>query len=422
MRLETFVTNARPHRRAPLALLLAAVALTACIDSDVPEIVEPGDPPALMERYVSLGNSITAGLQSGGLHEGLQVQAYPVLLAAKADAPFTIPAIAEPGCPVPMVAPLTPDPEYEAGFCAGRVLPAPAEINNLAVPGAAVADLDDPMFISGGLGTLLLGGQTQLGRMASMDPTLVSAWIGNMDALIAASLGDTLFVHPVTGDRGKPLTPLADFQAAYDDVVAAIDETGADAILIGVVDAIQYAPILQPGAYFWAIAQQDTSLTVSDNCAPGQPGGARMVSFAALANLPAVDCSAEAMFVLNETEIGVFMQRVAAYNAYIEAQADANGWIYVDPTDDLIGAAALDPDNFRKCQWLNPAHPDFSADPADFPAAIQNSCPGPTAPGFFGAFVSLDGVHPSTHAHEVVADRLAAILNEERGLSLPVGQ
>jgi hypothetical protein len=30
--------------------------------------VEQPDPPALMERYVAMGNTITAGIQSGGLH------------------------------------------------------------------------------------------------------------------------------------------------------------------------------------------------------------------------------------------------------------------------------------------------------------------------------------------------------------------
>ena len=38
----------------------------------------------LLTRYVSLGNSLTAGIQSGGLTDSLQLRAYPVLIARQA--------------------------------------------------------------------------------------------------------------------------------------------------------------------------------------------------------------------------------------------------------------------------------------------------------------------------------------------------
>lgn len=416
MRLKEFVVNARPHRRAPLGLLLAAVALTACIEGDVPEIVEPGNPPALMERYVALGNSITAGFQSGGIHVQLQEDAYPVLLAAMADANFVIPAIRYPGCPVPLAAPLSMETiDTIPGGCAGRVLPAPPQVNNLAVPGAAVADLSNPTYTGGGLATLLLGGQTQLSRLVAMEPTLVSAWIGNNDALGAALAGDT-----------TRLTAMATFQTEFDQIVAAIEEsTAQEAILIGVANAMQMAPALQPGAYFWAIDNSDSPyaamLTVDNNCAPGTAGGSRLVSFlgvsaqlAANPTAPAViNCDAEAPFLLNAAEMQAIGVRVAMFNAYIEAAADANGWIYVDPVADLLLPALGDPALVRKCQGL------ATATPETFAAAVENTCPGPTATNFFGSYFSFDGVHPSSEAHEVIAAVLAGLLNAEHGLGLP---
>lgn len=418
MTLKQFVTNARPHRRAPLGLLMATVALSACIEGDVPQIVEQPDPPALMERYVALGNSLTAGFQSGGLHEQFQEQAYPVLLAARADARFVIPAIQFPGCPVPLAAPLSTETiDTIPGGCAGRVLPAPAQINNLAVPGAAVADVSNPLYTGGGLATILLGGQTQLGRMLAMDPTLVSVWIGNNDALGAALSGDT-----------TRLTPLATFQSEFDEIVAAIGEsTAEDAILIGVANAMAMAPALQPGAYFWAIDNSDSPyaalLDVNDNCAPGTAGGSRLVSFlgisAQLAQNPGgpavINCDAEAPFVLNTEEMQAIGMRVAMFNAHIEAAADANGWIYIDPMVEFVGPALADPDLIRKCQGLATA-----STPEEFGAAVQNTCPGPTAPNFFGAYFSFDGVHPSAEGHVAIADALAIALNEKHDLGLPL--
>lgn len=419
MTLKKLLMRAGPFGGALPVLLLLAVALTACVDDDVATIVDPADPPALLAEYVALGNSITAGFQSGGLHQEMQMEAYPVLLAEKAGAEFTIPAIRYPGCPVPLAEPLSTELIEEVpGGCAGRVLPAPSMINNLAVPGAAVADLSNPLYTGGGLATLLLGGQTQLSRLASMEPTLVSAWIGNNDALGAALSGDT-----------SRLTELATFQAEFDEIASTIAASGTqDAILIGVANAMFMAPALQPGAYFWAIGQAPSPyadlLQVSDNCAPvaGNPGASRLVSFlglsAQLAANPAgpvvIDCSENAPFVLNAAEMQAIAMRVGEYNAHIEAQADANGWIYLDPTTAFFLPAAANPDLVRKCQGLATA-----TTPQEFAAAVETTCPGPSAPNFFGSYFSFDGVHPSGEAHEAIANALAQVLNQKHGLSLP---
>ncbi|MFW5951464.1 MAG: SGNH/GDSL hydrolase family protein, partial [Gemmatimonadota bacterium] len=265
------------HRGLLPALAILAVGLSGCLEDDEPIAPidpDPYDGPALFERYVALGNSITAGFQSGGLHVELQDDAYPVLLAAKAEAPFSIPGIQYPGCPVPLESVLPPtlisDTELDASEC--RLLPVDPEIQNLAVPGAAVADLANPLWVGGGLHALLLGGRTQLGLLAENGASLVSAWVGNNDALAAGLTGEPAL-----------LTPVADFQAAYDAVVSAIAASGAqDAILIGVANPV-IVPALQPGAFFWASAQEGSPfaslLEVDNSCAPTAAGGARLVSF-----------------------------------------------------------------------------------------------------------------------------------------------
>src|SRR5829696_2118393 len=84
------------------AALAATVLLGACVgDGDEPvTIIEPtANGGRLFVRYVSMGNSITAGFQSGGLNDSLQSRAYPVFLAARAGATFNAPLVARPGCP-----------------------------------------------------------------------------------------------------------------------------------------------------------------------------------------------------------------------------------------------------------------------------------------------------------------------------------
>ena len=412
----------RPILRALGACLLAAATLTACVDSDEPIIVEP-EAEGLFDRYVSLGNSITAGFQSAGIHALLQNEAYPVLLAGKANAQFGVPELAYPGCPPPLAAPLGPRISDEA--CALRRLVPPPLVQNLAVPGADVSDATDPTGTGTTLNTLLLGGRTQVGAMQDADPTLVSVWLGNNDALAAALSGDT-----------AALTPLPSFESEYAEIVAAVEDTEAeDAILIGVAQAGQIVPALQPGAYFWAIAQNPPPalppLDVNDNCAPFTPGGTpnptgfNLVSFVGLstqleagADTVVINCADTAPFVLNPAEQAAIADRVNAFNAYIQEQAEENGWIYVDPNTSLIGPALSDPDLIRKCQALPTA-----TDAASFMAAVVSSCPvdldPTTAETFFGSYFSFDGVHPSSVAHTVIADTLAGRIDAKHGLSLP---
>lgn len=92
---------------------------------------------------MAIGNSITAGYQSGGINATLQQQAYPVLLAKAMGTPFNLPLLRDPGCPPPLVNILTGERlgGLPGDFCAYRQVPPPRIINNVAVPGAKVIDV-----------------------------------------------------------------------------------------------------------------------------------------------------------------------------------------------------------------------------------------------------------------------------------------
>src|SRR5688500_12685011 len=100
----------RLTRGSTLATLLAASLLSGCA-AENERLIDLDDSPGapLLTRYVSLGNSITAGFQSGGLTDSLQLRAYPVLVARQAEVPFSVPLLAKPGCPPPYALPIFVD-------------------------------------------------------------------------------------------------------------------------------------------------------------------------------------------------------------------------------------------------------------------------------------------------------------------------
>jgi len=424
---------------------LAVMALGACVGDgdDLATLQTPANGGALFARYVSLGNSITAGFQSAGIVDSTQRNAYPNLLAQRAGTPFNQPLFARPGCPPLMTAPLTPS--TAASTCV-RVdtarSPAPG---NLAVPGVRIADL---FQIPGGqiaqLYSLITGGKTEAQAMIDAQPSFVSAWIGNNDALSAALSGT---LGPLAAGADSNLTRLAPFQASVTQLANAIKQSGAQgAVLIGVVFADSASPLLQPGAYFFLsrdAAGKFNGKPVNANCSPvtalGTPNplAFNLVSFQIVSSaLPEINCDPASAqggtFLLDAAERAVLGARIAAYNAALKAAADANGWLYVNPMDILrpelartvtiSGTARYN--QVRKCQALPAALATGSA--ANVQTAVLTSCPVPptgatatfAAPNFFGALISYDGVHPSTAAHQLIARYLADKINVKYGTTL----
>ena len=432
--------------RRPLtaAAALATLALGACVDDDqsIVETPTPANGGELFLRYVALGNSITAGFQSGGLTAIMQDSSYPRLLAGRASVQrFGQPMIAGLGCPQPMTAPLVPAPASPPGAPCARIDSA-GLTQNLAVPGVRIADLfttpTNPANATQRFYALLTGGRSQVNAMIASDPSFVSVWIGNNDALSAA-LGGVL--GPTTAGADSNLTRLSVFQGHLNALVDSIKRAGPQgALLVGVVDAVIAAPLIQPGAYFYIARDAATGRfqgkLVNANCSPvnnlGQPNplAANMISFQMVGdnNFPEINCDPNAytdarrgVHLLDTSEQAVVRTRVAQYNAAIQAAANANGWAYADPNA-ILGPLLIQKNaqgryqNVRKCQDLLTA-----TTAAQLQAAVLNSCPvtGTTAaPNFFGTLISFDGVHPSTAAHKILAVEFARIINAKYGTQI----
>src|SRR4051812_28236205 len=90
----------RTHTVVRGALLMGATAAFAACYSDS-NVVGLTPVNNLFTTYVAIGNSITAGYQSGGLNDSTQRQSFAFLLAQQMNTRFAYPSFAKPGCTVP---------------------------------------------------------------------------------------------------------------------------------------------------------------------------------------------------------------------------------------------------------------------------------------------------------------------------------
>lgn len=386
-----------------MAALLAAAVLAGCQDKLMPPNPSGGH---LFDRYVAMGNSLTAGFESAGINDSTQQQSYAVDLARSMGTPFNQPLLSKPGCPPPVVniftgetlgGPTAPD-------CALRDPNIPAVLNDVAVPGAAIIDALSnlsPSSDPNALTTLMLGGRTQLEAARQADPTFVTMWLGNNDVLGAALSGDT------TG-----ITAQDAFAARYEAVADSIASFPSlkGAVLMGVFN-VTLIPYLSPGAAYWLAAQNPSwppNFTVNANCAPTQYGGVGetvrvpfgygfgvLMAGALAGQSVELDCVNDPP-VLDAAEIAAVQRDVAGYNQTIQQVAQKHDWAYWDPNLLLLseiqaGSIPLFPNI--------PPSPDAVSQP-------------------FGAYVSKDGIHPSRAGYVKLSDALVDVINQKYGTNL----
>ena len=398
-----------------VAALGATIALAAC-NSDK-DVLGPSTPPGgdIFKSYVALGNSITAGYQSGGINDSTQRQSFARLLAMQMGTQYHYAALAMPGCPPPIANTAT-GARVAGGSsttCALRTSASVTDIlNNVAVPGARVLDpVSGTTVASNALTTFVLGGKSQVQRALDARPTFATIWIGNNDVLEAGASG---ILVPVAGISPGIVSTEAQFETSYN---AMIDQLTAGApgikgVLIGVVQ-VAGIPLLQSGALVFAnqvavgqvfLQATGKAVTVNANC----NGSSSLVSLPQLISViragthpPTISCVKGSdptnplvgdLFVLDAAEQQTLGTTIAGYNAYIKSKADAIGFAYYDPN--VLLAA-------KKASGEIPPFPDFKS---------TNQT--------FGPFISLDGVHPSGAAHMVIANELITTINAKYGTSL----
>ena len=419
------------HRRTLVAGALSLALLGGACNQD--ELFTSLPPQyaggAMFQRYVAMGNSITAGFQSAGINDTLQRRSYAVLLASVMGGdPFYYPSLNNPGCPPPFDSVFTASgiPHRLGGAssttCFFRNAALPPYISNVAVPGAEALDL-----LQNGPGTgtnsnaltqLFLGGRTQVQAMMDAHPTFVSVWAGNNDVLGAAT-------NSANAGDSTLITPVATYQSEFGDIADAVTSTDAGAVIIGVAN-VTAIPFFSQGATYWAIknglvpgAAFPAAFTVSNNCAPiatGIPGargdsvlvpfpygGALLAAASPPNNQPRnLDCADTVAAVVVPAELRRLVSAVLAYNAFDSTTAAQNGWAWLNPNPTL--------DSLRAIPTQVAPFPAFTT-----PSGGPNACAGNP----FGLAFSCDAVHPSASTHRIIARHLVLAINAKYGSAIP---
>ena len=397
------------HRRVLLAAGLSLALAAACHQDELfTPLVPAYAGGALFQRYVSMGNSITMGIQSGGIDDTSQRAAYPVLVAAVMGGDhFYYPSLAEPGCP-PRYANIFTGARVGGGTvptCAFRSAGIPPYISNVAISGAWAIDLlangPAPGTHSNPLTQLALGGRTQLQAMMAAQPTFVSVWIGNNDLIQAAFANDTLLITDTTA-----------FKTQYRQVLDSIQALGPKALLIGVGTGTLPAtipPFWSRGSTYYGLfvsgAFAPAPFTVLANCAPPRgdsvfvpfPYGLGLIGTAKTGTATTLDCTVPQ--TIQPASAAKYARIETAYDAFIQSEATARGWAYVslNATFDSLRTAA-------------PAGSQI----APFPNT-NAACSGSP----FGLAFSCDGFHPSTASHRLIAKKIVQAINAYYQSAIP---
>lgn len=188
-----------------------------------------------LTNMVSLGNSLTAGYQSGTLYLSASQYAYPYLIAKQAGVEMSGIAVSDPGLggrmEIQSLTPFTLFTNNSRGTVLNSNFPKPFQ--NLGVPGALAYDVLQATS-STNCASALFGGtpntffdlilrngatgtKTPIQLALEQNPTFITLWIGNNDVLGYATSG---------GVSPSAPTPVANFQAIYNGIAAAISSAG----------------------------------------------------------------------------------------------------------------------------------------------------------------------------------------------------
>ncbi|MGD8307206.1 MAG: hypothetical protein PVF17_11175 [Ignavibacteria bacterium] len=421
--------------------------LSACDEYNeltAPDPVDSGS--ADFSSFVTIGNSLTAGYQSGSLFQSAQQYSFGKLIADVMRITFAQPLVADPGTGGRFeVESLDPFTLYtNPGQGAPLNLNHPAPYNNLGVPGAFVYDVlnatnstdnftnvfagvPNPMF------DLILRNSalnigTQLEQAAALSPTLITLWIGNNDVLGFATSGGTSPDAP---------TDVPTFTALFGGIGATLAALGADVVFGNIPDvaAIPFFTTVGPQMYLGGVpgivyqqhgeasagtGQIDANglltgtvlITLRGSSYAGligQPSGRFYVDNGFPALPPGIDTTQAFgvhpqnpwpdALILDPGEINTATTAIAGYNGVIANVATTNGFALVDINAFFNGIRANDP----------PLGNGTVINGINFTTTFVT-----------GGIFSLDGVHPTSQGQAIIANQFIATINDSFDANLPL--
>ena len=342
---------------------------------------------------VFLGDSLTAGFQSGSLLDTTQVHGWAPVLAAQAGFNIIQPLIAYPGAPnVLQLVSLGPPPVITTapGTTTGRDNFA-TQVTDLAVPGALLNDvmntvpLVNPAPGQQQLNQLVLGfpglgygvADSQASFAVKAQPTTIFLWIGNNDALVADETG-----------MPSSMTSVANFTSQYQALITELTTMAPAHLVIANIPDVTKVPYLTPAALVLGEVSAETGYPTSVlsqllGIVPGD-----LVNPTGTAEIPLILGGQQQgpisdAGVLSAAEVVTVQAQVTAFNQVIAAQAKAANATLVD---------------------INALFNQVTTS-----GLTINGYTGTSS--FLGGFFALDGIHPTNVGYAVVANTFIDTMN-----------
>ncbi len=355
-----------------ITFLMLTVASAYSKGDDPPPPPAPVD-PQIFDCYVSIGDSLTHGFQSGAVDETRQPTTYPNLIAAKMGTEFNQPLLKFPGYLINIEDVLKGNIawyEYYYPLVGGERVDGyddQASLHNFGITGSEAHNGLNTGGDEGGFFKLVLGknGAPQVNQALDRNPTFVSFWLCNNDVLGSALTCDV-----------NALTPLNEFKNDFGACVNAIASKSSvqGAVLLNVPDVTTIAYLQE----------------VTD---PSLPAGSMNPFWMARAS---------ASMMLTPADISQIQQRTDEINTEIENIAMANDFAFVD-ANSLFNDIKANGHNLRDGNGL---------------ASSQI-----ISANYLGGLFSLDGVHPSVTGQAVAANFIIDEINMTYGENLsPVNE
>jgi len=386
-------------RMSYIFAVLAILGVWSCSELD-PLTKPTADTGSLsFARYHAIGNSLTAGFQSGGLVTAFQKASYPAMInQAASGGAFEMPLISEPGIPHLFFVRSFVGPVIDT--LAGVGMPTnttfPGVYNNLGIPGATLNEIRtqgatgaNDMF-----DVVLRSPVSAVNQALSAGPTLTTVWAGNNDILGSALVGTDLLLTPVASF-------LADYQAMMDALAAGSGAVVAANIpdvvsipffttLPPVVVNAERMPVLDSLGAFIPLIGPSGNLALTDLVTLGASsflgqGIGMPPPFGTGAPLPGA-------VILNGAELTAIRTRTGEFNAIIDSVCANRGIPVVDFFTIFTNIAA---------NGVMISGEEYARD------------------FITGGLFSLDGIHPTALGYWIVATEFIKVMNANFGASIP---
>lgn len=404
--------------RFPILVSTAAAAfsLNACFESDTKVDGETG---IKAQYYVAVGNSLTAGYQSGGLREDWQKISYPAVIAEKMGVEdFQLPLIKSPGIgrtklpdgrnTIPLYVDSTGSITTKPLDSAASTLLLNSRLdrpyNNLGIPGMTTKDFiyaydssssqsKNNGFFNIVLRPGVLNNTSPMRQAILLKPTVLTMWVGNNDILGGITEGTVI--------EGTTVTPTAAYSAmmnaALDTLLA---ETTAHIFLanlpaITTIPFVTTVPTWIPNKTYTAPAVDTATKFLTKETD---------VKFILVTALPLItkgigvpkalggtDSTLPANVTLTSAEAATAVKLTDEYNAYLKGKADASDRITLVDINALLG-------KLQKGELA--------------PLTSKYPLMDPTNTAF-----SLDGIHPNAKGYKHVTNLFIETINSALGKS-----